>query len=55
MCIKRKFSLVILAFLTPLVFLAAFNNQCFADDTDTDDTPFLILVEMIILGIVWAG
>lgn len=43
MCIKRKFSLVILAFLTPLVFLAAFNNQCFADDTDTDDTPFFDL------------
>lgn len=41
MYIKRKFSLVILACLTPLVFLATFNNQCFADETDTDDTTFL--------------
>ena len=41
MSIKRKFSLIILAFLTPLVFLAVFNNQCFADDTDSNDNNFL--------------
>lgn len=43
MSIKRKFSLIVLTFLTPLVLLAAFNNQCFADDTDPDDTNFLDL------------
>ena len=41
MSIKRKFSLIILAFLTSLVFLAVFNNQCFADDTDSNDNNFL--------------
>ncbi|MDX5108420.1 TPM domain-containing protein [Lactobacillus gasseri] len=41
MSIKRKFSLIVLTFLTPLVLLAAFNNQCFADDTDSNDNSFL--------------
>lgn len=41
MSIKRKFSLIVLTFLTPLVLLAAFNNQCFADDTDSNDSNFL--------------